>query len=111
MKRKIYRKLLFFHRYLKQKATEFQLEGRHLLCSMSLDEMSIRELIELKGKHVLTFFMALCIRYKNLEFFRKMKNTNLVMGAKVNSKTNLLNTFHDYFSLVGSVWLQSYEKC
>jgi hypothetical protein len=44
-----------------------QMEGRHLLCSMTLDEMSIRELIELKGNldfrisiHNLTVYCRQC---------------------------------------------------
>jgi hypothetical protein len=40
----------------------------------------------------------------------KIKNTDPLMGAKVKSKTHLLNTFFDFLSRFLRVWLQSLKK-
>ncbi len=42
--------------------------------------------------------------------FFKMKNTDPLMGAKLKSKTHLLNTFFDFLSRFLRVWLQSLKK-
>jgi hypothetical protein len=39
-----------------------------------------------------------------------MKNTDPLMGAKLKSKTHLLNTFFDFLSRFLRVWLQSLKK-
>jgi hypothetical protein len=39
-----------------------------------------------------------------------MKNTDPLMGAKLKSKTHLLNTSFDFFSYFLRVWLQSFQK-
>jgi hypothetical protein len=39
-----------------------------------------------------------------------MKNTGPLMGAKLKSKTHLLDTFFDFFSRFLRVWLQSLKK-
>ncbi len=39
-----------------------------------------------------------------------MKNTDPLMGAKLKSKTHLLNTFFDFLSRFLRIWLQSLKK-
>jgi hypothetical protein len=46
----------------------------------------------------------------NLTFFKKIKNTDPLMGAKLKSKTHLQNTFFDFLSRFLRVWLQSLKK-
>ncbi len=46
----------------------------------------------------------------NLTFFKKIKNTGPLMGAKLKSKTHLQNTFFYFLSRFLRVWLQSLKK-
>jgi hypothetical protein len=46
----------------------------------------------------------------NLTFFYKIKNKDPLIGAKLKSKTHLLNTFFDFWRRVLRVWLQSLKK-
>ncbi len=46
----------------------------------------------------------------NLTFLKKIKNIVPVMGAKLKSKTHLLNTFFWFLSRFMRVWLQGFQK-
>jgi hypothetical protein len=46
----------------------------------------------------LTLWPEACsLGYNEFDFFKKIKNTDPVMGAKFKSKTHLQNTFFDFF--------------
>jgi hypothetical protein len=48
--------------------------------------------------------------YNEFYFFKKIKNTDPLMGAKLKSKTHLPNTFFYFLSRFLRVWLQSLKK-
>jgi hypothetical protein len=50
------------------------------------------------------------LRYNEYDFFKKMKNTDPLIGAKLKSKTHLQNTFFDFLSRCLRIWLQSWKK-
>ncbi len=45
-----------------------------------------------------------------MTYFSKIKNKDPLMGAKLKSKTHLLNPFFDFRSRFLRVWLQSLKK-
>ncbi len=50
------------------------------------------------------------VGYNEFDFLKKIKNTDPLMGAKLKSKTHLLNRFFDFLSRFLRVWLQSLKK-
>jgi hypothetical protein len=56
-------------------------------------------------------FVQYCtVGYNEFDFFLKLKNTDPLMGAKLKSKTHLLNTFFDFLSRFLRVRHQSLQK-
>jgi hypothetical protein len=45
--------------------------------------------------------------YNEFDFFKEIKNTEPLMGAKFKSKTHLLNIFLDFWRRFFCAWLQS----
>jgi hypothetical protein len=50
------------------------------------------------------------VGYNDFDFLEKIKSLDPLMDAKLNSKTNLLNSFVDFWSRFVCVWPKSLKK-